>query len=377
MEVPAGPPADPPLGDARSAREALRAVARAGPAAARALAGTPLAARAAAVLARGGIERARRAAVRARRAAPHAGAPGPRGLAALRAALPREWSPTQLEKYARCPFRLFLDVGAGLEEPGADGLDIDARDEGSLVHAILEAFVRARVERGAWPPAGGDADLAEARAVALGVLARFEREGRTGDPAVWAARREAVLARLDRIVAAEAREADGLVPALLEHGFGGRSGRPPLEVAAGGATVRLRGRIDRVDAGPDRLVVLDYKNAKASRGAAYAEPARSRGLRPHELPDPGVPPRRRAGAAGQAPPRRHLRAPPERGAAPSDRAARAATRPRVRSRPASWTWSPASSAASSRSPPGAASGARSAPSAGSRARRQGGDEEAA
>ncbi|HET8538886.1 MAG TPA: PD-(D/E)XK nuclease family protein, partial [Anaeromyxobacter sp.] len=213
----------------------------------------------------------RRAAVRARRAAPHAGAPGPRGRAALRAALPLEWSPSQLERYARCPFRLFLDVGAGLEEPGGDGLDIDARDEGSLLHAILEAFVRGRVARGAWPPRDGEADRADARAVALAVLDRFEREGRTGDPAVWAARREAVLARLDRVVAAEARDAGGLVPALLEHGFGGRSGRPPLELAAGGARVALRGRIDRVDAGPDRLVVLDYKNAKASRGAAYEE----------------------------------------------------------------------------------------------------------
>jgi RecB family exonuclease len=271
VPVPAAPAADPPLARARTAREALRAVARGGPAAARALAGTPLAPRAASVVARGGLERARRAAVRARRAAPHAGAPGQRGLAALRAALPSEWSPTQLERYARCPFRLFLDVGAGLEEPGTDGLDIDVRDEGSLLHAILEAFVRARVERGAWPPAGSDADRAEARAIAVDVLGRFEREGRTGDPAVWAARRDAVLARLERVVAAEARDADGLVPALLEHAFGGRSGRPPLEVSAGGATVRLRGRIDRVDAGPDRLVVLDYKNAKASRGAAYAE----------------------------------------------------------------------------------------------------------
>ncbi len=35
--------------------------------------------------------------------------------------------------------------------------------------------------------------------------------------------------------------------------------------------MRLRGRIDRVDAAPDRLVVLDYKNAKASRGGAYEE----------------------------------------------------------------------------------------------------------
>ncbi len=269
VPAPAAAPPDPPLARARTPREALRAAARGGPSAARALAATPLGARAADALARGRLEGARREAVRARRAAPHAGRLGRRARAPLAAGLPAEWSPTQLEEYARCPFRLFLKVGVRLDEPGAEGLDIDNRDEGSVVHAVLERFVRARVERKAWPPAGDDADLAEARATAEETFARFEREGRTGDPAVWAARREAVLSRLERVVRAEARDHGGLAPALLEHAFGGRSGRPPLAVHAGGETVRLRGRIDRVDAGPDRLLVLDYKNARA--GSAYAE----------------------------------------------------------------------------------------------------------
>jgi RecB family exonuclease len=270
IAAPAAAPTDPTLAAARSPREALRAAARGGAAAARALAPTPLGPRAADALARGRLEAARREAVRARRAAPHAGRLGRRARGPLAAALPAEWSPTQLEEYARCPFRLFLKVGAGLEEPGTDGLDIDNRDEGSVVHAALERFVRGRVERGAWPPAGSEADLAEARTAAEETFVRFERAGRTGDPAVWAARREAVRARLERVVQAEARDHDGLTPALLEHGFGGRSGRPPLELAAAGETVRLRGRIDRVDTGGDRLLVIDYKNGKAGP-SGYAE----------------------------------------------------------------------------------------------------------
>jgi ATP-dependent helicase/DNAse subunit B len=70
-------------------------------------------------------------------------------------------------------------------------------------------------------------------------------------------------------------EADGprdVTPALLEHAFGGRSGRPPLELAAGGEAVRLRGRIDRVDAGPSRLLVLDYKNSKGNGLADRLDP---------------------------------------------------------------------------------------------------------
>jgi hypothetical protein len=271
-------PADPPLAEARTAREALRAAARlgasgAGAAAVRALGPTGLAPRAAAAIERGLVERSRRDAVLAGRADPFAGRVEGPALEALAARLPDEWSPTQLEAHARCPFRLLLTLGAGLADPEAAGLDIDARDEGSLLHAVMERWVEARVARGAWPPTDADADRAEARAVAAERFAAFEREGRTGDPAVWAARREAVLSRLDRIVEAEAAAATGLVPALLEHRFGGSSGRPPLELRSAGEAVRVKGRIDRVDAGPDRLLVIDYKNARdGDRHAPLLEP---------------------------------------------------------------------------------------------------------
>ncbi len=264
---------EPPLAAARTSREALRAAARDPWRSARLLAPTPLGARARQVVERGMIEAARRATVVARRPNAYAGAVHGPALEVLRAALPAEWSPTQLEEWARCPFRLLLGLGVRLEEPGEEGLDIEARDEGSLLHAVLERFVRARAARNAWPPAGDAADLAEARAAAAEVLGEFDRAGRTGDPAVWAARREVVLARLDRIVRAEADGPRDVAPALLEHAFGGRSGRPPVELSAGGEVVRLRGRIDRVDAGPSRLLVLDYKNSKGSGLSERLDPA--------------------------------------------------------------------------------------------------------
>ncbi|HEY6106060.1 MAG TPA: PD-(D/E)XK nuclease family protein, partial [Anaeromyxobacteraceae bacterium] len=221
----------------------------------------------------GELERARREAVLARAAAPGAGlVPAALG-GALAAALPEEWTPSQLEADARCPFRFFLTEVAGLAEPGAAGPDADPRDEGSLLHAALERFVSGRRARGAWPLSGDAADRAEARAAAEAVMARFEAEGRVGDPRVWGARREAVLSRLDRFVAVEARLADGLSPRLLEHRFGGASGRPPLSLRDGAEEVRLSGRIDRVDADGERLLVLDYKNGGDRRElAARLEP---------------------------------------------------------------------------------------------------------
>jgi ATP-dependent helicase/DNAse subunit B len=144
------------------------------------------------------------------------------------------------------------------------GVEIEPRDEGRLLHAVLERFVAARVARGAWPPGGEQADRAEAMAIAEETFAEFDRAGRTGDPAVWSARRHAVRARLARWLELEAQEGDGLVPRLLEHRFGGDSGRPSLRFGEGADAVAVQGRIDRVDADGRRLLVIDYKNARVS-----------------------------------------------------------------------------------------------------------------
>ena len=269
---------------ARSPREALRAAARrsrSGAAPVTLAPGAAHAERAESVLARGRIEVERRAAVDCRAPSPFAGAAPPGDLAA---SLPAEWTPTQLEEYARCPYRLFLSLGAGLPRKEASGVDIDLRDEGSLLHAALERFVGARVARGAWPPAGGEEDRAEALAVADEIFAGFERAGRTGDPAVWGARRQAVRARLVRWVEAEARDADGCIPRLLEHRFGGDSGRPPLRFGEGATAVAVQGRIDRVDADGRRLLILDYKNSRASKDRKALLAPESFGVTSFQIP---------------------------------------------------------------------------------------------
>ncbi len=197
--------------------------------------------------------------------------------------MPDQWSPTDLETHAACPFR-FLLRAAGIREPGSGDLDMDPRDEGALLHAVLEAFVRARRDRGAWPLRDDPADRTEAREIAAAVLGRFEADGRVGDPATWAARRESVLSRVDRFVATEARGDPALRPVLLEFAFGGTSGRPPLVVPSAGGEILLQGRIDRVDADADRLLVVDYKNARSSQRARERLSAESLGTTSFQAP---------------------------------------------------------------------------------------------
>jgi hypothetical protein len=235
----------------------------------------------ASALARGAIEAERRAAMERRDASAHAGAVAPGELAP---SLPAEWTPSQLEDYARCPYRLFLGLGLRLPGREAAGVDIEPRDEGNLLHAALERWVAARVARGAWPPKGGAADRDEALAVAEEIFGTFEAAGKTGDPAVWAARRQAVRSRLVRWVEAEARDADGLVPRLLEHRFGGKGGSPPLRFGEGEGAVAVRGRIDRVDADGRRLLVVDYKDARADAGRREALDPGTFGVTSFQIP---------------------------------------------------------------------------------------------
>ncbi|HEX7624753.1 MAG TPA: PD-(D/E)XK nuclease family protein, partial [Anaeromyxobacteraceae bacterium] len=178
-----------------------------------------------------------------------------------RRALPDEWTPSQLEVHARCPYQLFAGMGLRLAEPELAELDIDPRDEGSLAHAVLERFFRERLVRAAFPLRDTAEEREELSRVAEQLFARFTSDGRTGDPALWSGRRDAVRARLRRVLSAEAAAGGEAVPALLEFRFGGDSGVPPLVLRGREGEVRLRGRLDRVDASVDRLVLIDYKNS--------------------------------------------------------------------------------------------------------------------
>ncbi len=280
--------ADPPLEDALGEDEALRGAGRLfgegrEERARRALVALPaLARRAADAGERGRQERERRESWLGRSASPSAGEV-PAGLVAWQEALPDQWSPTDLETHAACPFRFLLRV-AGIREVGAGDLDMEPRDEGAMLHAVLEAFVRTRRDRGAWPLRDDASDREEARAVASEVLARFEADGRVGDPSTWAARREAVLRRLDRFVATEARGDPALRPVLLEFAFGGTSGRPPIAIPVDGGEILVQGRIDRVDADADRLLVVDYKNSRAAATARERLSAEALGVESFQAP---------------------------------------------------------------------------------------------
>lgn len=175
-------------------------------------------------------------------------------------------SSTALENWVVCPFRYFLghvlDV-AEYDDP-AESDFITALDRGSLVHAVLEAFVGEAIDRPPHQPWTAD-ERRHLHDLADRIAAEFEAEGRTGRPLLWELTRHGLHRQLDRILDADDthRATRNVAPVAVEHAFGfGEAGHDALRVMAGeGQEVVFRGRIDRIDRSlvDDSLVVLDYK----------------------------------------------------------------------------------------------------------------------
>ena len=195
------------------------------------------------------------------------------------------YSVTEIETYARCPYVFFSERMLRLGELDEVEEELSPLTRGHLLHTILHRFYAQRLGRDAGPIS--QATLPEARREMLDI-AEDELSEIPSDDLLWRATRDSICAGLrpeeDRsrrpgILAAflEAelnRWANGWRPAALEWSFGFPD-EPPVEIDTPGGTMRLRGRIDRVDEREDGVcLVLDYKT-----GAVPSVKDIERGLR--------------------------------------------------------------------------------------------------
>ena len=182
--------------------------------------------------------------------------------------LGRSASPTSLEEYATCPYRYYLKqvLGLGAVPEPAEALQMTPLDRGSMVHDILERWVQA------WREGGGEwaaflDDESRLLAIAEEEFDRQQRGGLAGLPATWTIVRQEVLGDLLALLAEERRRAaEGYAP-LFDPEWGFKDVKVELP---NGETLRFRGRIDRVDRGPEGAVAIDYKTGAASKqGSDY------------------------------------------------------------------------------------------------------------
>jgi hypothetical protein len=165
---------------------------------------------------------------------------------------------------------------AALEQP-EDVASMSPLEKGSLVHGVLESFIRTVQEEGRLPSpeepwSEEHRDLLHR--MAHKSFAEAEASGVTGKALLWELQREAILSDLDAFLAADAqlRNRFGVTPHLVEVRFGlpsSSNGEPGLEAAQreipGLGTLRFRGVVDRVDLHPSGklALVLDYKTGSA------------------------------------------------------------------------------------------------------------------
>lgn len=195
--------------------------------------------------------------------------------AAVGLTLPTVTSASALESFAVCPFQYFAKHTLGLDEPDEpeEQLTIEARDRGTLVHAILRETVERLMAARQWPPSVADrAPLADTlRRVAAKRFDAFEVAHATGLRLVWEVERARWLEAIDRFLVSGVADGGSALPALLEAAFGLDSKVSRLRLDLGGRCIEVEGKIDRVDVDTttNTASVYDYKTGKAGKRWPY------------------------------------------------------------------------------------------------------------
>lgn len=180
-------------------------------------------------------------------------------------------SVSRLQSLANCPFQFFLEKGLGLrppalEPPNADGW-LDAATRGTVLHDVFAAYYRELRSRG-WRP-----DRERDRQHLRDLLGRrLEHTRRVFPPpsaALEKAEHQALQREVEHFLTLELGQPER-TPVGMEVPFGMEveDGEPlasaqPVElVFSPQMTLRLRGRIDRIDRVPGGYGVVDYKTGK-------------------------------------------------------------------------------------------------------------------
>ncbi len=206
------------------------------------------------------------------------------------------FSPTRLETWATCPFRYFLSnvLGlAALEQP-EELASISAMERGSVVHEILEKFIRTVQRQETVPGPNQPWNEEQHRLlmqIADDVFADAEQRGVTGKQLLWEVAQEEIRSDLLGFLEADLklRKKYGVSPHSVEDAFGpvqhhrgDTVPQDPVEWSSPKTgTVRFRGFIDRIDLSPDgnTALVLDYKTGGTSGYANMNKDPVQRGKR--------------------------------------------------------------------------------------------------
>ena len=196
----------------------------------------------------------------------------------------RWFTASELEQYAACPFRFLLENVLKLEPLEDIALELDALERGQIVHSVLALFHR-RVNESLGRP-GSPLELAAEEFDRLLEKALKDSLPRPSSNPVSKALGEINRRLIAKWLAEYRKQCESydklwsgydrpLVPELFETSFGESKHKDAsavaieqsLEFPDGNATIRVSGRIDRIDtgtvAGKNVFNIIDYKTGKS------------------------------------------------------------------------------------------------------------------
>ena len=190
----------------------------------------------------------------------------------LKNKLNEEFSVTQLETYAKCPYKYFAERILKLKPIEEPEEEIEGQELGSLLHSILYEFYT-ELKKKNIILSGADEqqfsiaeelifNIADKKVKAIGFKSPynfFEQEKILG---IEGNRKNSILYKF---LLTEKENDDGFVPEFFEVGFGNINSKynspdkPPIDISTG--SVKIRGKIDRIDINHKEksFKVVDYK----------------------------------------------------------------------------------------------------------------------
>ena len=181
-------------------------------------------------------------------------------------------SATSLESWAACPFRYFLGhvLRLGMVETPEEIMTISPLERGSLVHKILERFIRDAGAEGRLPePGEGWSKRARDHIMEIAdeEFDAAESRGVTGKRTLWKLEKQDIEADLDTFLEedAQVRSEHGSIGIRVEAAFG-FAGVPQAGMElTDGTRIGFRGMADRLDISADgtSVLVIDYKTGSA------------------------------------------------------------------------------------------------------------------
>lgn len=181
-------------------------------------------------------------------------------------------SARQLETMGACPLRYFFRYGLDITPPKEITVDparwLSPSETGALLHEVFESFMRTLIEEQRPPELPRDSD--RLRTLLDAALARYQREIPSPCENAFRTVRRECWEACRTFLAEEIEHSRTHQPVFLEVCVGmapDDRDDPVRFLLPGGGTIRLRGRIDRIDrlrgtSGPSQFVVWDYKTGR-------------------------------------------------------------------------------------------------------------------